>query len=279
MLQMASSGLSRLIELIEEDENLSEIDTLITSEPELVNAVNQVGDTPIAVTISNNGLKRKDIVKRLLNAKANPNAGDPGEPSLLAQAVFNQQDDVVTLLVEAKASVNVSGFFEQDILFHDVVKQGNAATVSSLLEAKAELNTQNINSHDHNDLGKTALHFAVAHGHKDVVSTLCNAKANLEVKDAFGNTPLLAAVDHFSKLSTKIIYILLEAKADTSARNKQGKSFAEIAVEKHKNKNQTLNQLVTRFSFKTTNTNKQDQDLRQDEGKPLANGNVCLGSR
>lgn len=72
-------------------------------------------------------------------------------------------------------------------------------------------NGANINHQDRN--GFSALHFAVKEQRFDVTEILINNKADLELKDSNGNTPLMDAIFN-SKGNYKIVALFIDAGAN-----------------------------------------------------------------
>ncbi len=72
-------------------------------------------------------------------------------------------------------------------------------------------NGANINHQDRN--GFSALHFAVKEQRFEASEILINRKADLEIKDSNGNTPLMDAIFN-SKGDYKIVTLLIDSDAD-----------------------------------------------------------------
>ena len=101
---------------------------------------------------------------------------------------------------------------------------GYADIVKTLIDEGAKVNVSN-------DYPVTALSCAVASGHSDIVLILIGAGADVNVlveKDHY-NTPLMVAT---MKGYINIVSILLDAGADPTIRNIHDKSAASIALEK-----------------------------------------------
>lgn len=74
--------------------------------------------------------------------------------------------------------------------------------------------------------GTTVLHLAVR-GPEDSLKALIKAKANPNVQDNFGNTPLILACKWESE---KKIRMLLRAGADFNIKNNVGESAADLCA-------------------------------------------------
>lgn len=96
-----------------------------------------------------------------------------------------------------------------------------------LIEADADLDIQTKND------GKTALHIAVKKGYP-ILSLFVKSKANLNIQDDKGNTPLFYAPD------LRIGLYLIENGADTTIQNNEGKTAIDsnYYLERHFEKNE-----------------------------------------
>lgn len=76
-------------------------------------------------------------------------------------------------------------------------------------------------------IGRTALHLAAIRGHTQIVRYLVNKAANKNSKDFDENTPLHHASEfgHFEV----IIFLIKEAFADATIKNKYGHGPSDIA--------------------------------------------------
>lgn len=104
------------------------------------------------------------------------------------------------------------------------------ARLKTLIESKAKLNFEEKNSR-----GLAALHIAVLRSNYDLISCLLEAKADINVKDDFGRTPLhLAALtkldDHYEGQKTAH---LLKLKANPNAVDNNGRTPLHLAIQDH----------------------------------------------
>jgi len=97
---------------------------------------------------------------------------------------------------------------------------GHLQCITLLIEAKCEVNRQ---SHDGQNL---ALHYAVDSG-QQCISTLLKSKANPNIGNVSGETPLFRAVRSDIKRNVNL-ELLLEGKADPNVVNRDGDSVVHI---------------------------------------------------
>lgn len=96
------------------------------------------------------------------------------------------------------------------------VRAGDLATLKILLA-----NGNDVNAADPVSGGRTALHWAVKEGKKDMIPVLLEAKANIEAKDRVGKTPLTLASEG---RDLDVVKMLVEKGADVNARDQIGGS-------------------------------------------------------
>ena len=123
-----------------------------------------------------------DVVRWLLQAKANLEAEGPGGQTALSIAVANGKLNVVQYLVkEAHANFDTKDSKDKTALMY-AARRGNLDILRCLLEAKANLEAKTV---DFGDLCSCDT---------SVVRCLLEAKVNLEGRDACGETLLHSAV-------------------------------------------------------------------------------------
>ena len=85
-----------------------------------------------------------------------------------------------------------------------------------------------VNERDYNNL--TALWYAAQEGRYEMARILIEHKADLEVKDKYGNTPLSKAVYWYKEVPDgKLIKLLVDAGADVNSENNYGVSPLGLA--------------------------------------------------
>lgn len=130
-------------------------------------------------------LEREDSIRTLLDNGASVNQADSSGRTLLANAAYSGNLDVVNLLISRKANMELVDSHGQTALTL-AARQGHTKVVNCLIGCDA-----NINHTDHD--GWTALRSAAWGGHSEVVSALLYAGAKVDCADADSRTALRAA--------------------------------------------------------------------------------------
>ncbi|CAB1455779.1 unnamed protein product [Pleuronectes platessa] len=138
-----------------------------------------------ASCIVQQALEREDSIRTLLDNGASVNQCDSSGRTLLANAAYSGNLDVVNLLISRGANMELEDNHGQTALTL-AARQGHTKVVNCLIGCEA-----NINHTDHD--GWTALRSAAWGGHSEVVSALLYAGAKVDCADADGRTALRAA--------------------------------------------------------------------------------------
>lgn len=161
-----------------------------------------------------------DIVQMLVTAKANVNCKEGGssERTLLFHAADRGCDNIVETLLAAGADVDhESGSKNTAIMV--AADNGHTNIIRLLIHAGANVDHTNM-------FERTAIIHAARHGHSKAVKTLVAAGANIDHKDKEGYTALMwASQNGYSD----VVKVLIEANADVSKRNHEKKSAIQIA--------------------------------------------------
>jgi hypothetical protein len=137
-------------------------------------------ETPLIAQVQ---LGESENVKRLLQAGADPNAATAGGERALLIAAKEGREDLVGLLADFKAEVNVR-YAQEKTALHWASQEGHLAAVQALLKAGADTEAKD------KDYGWTSLHQASVCGHPAVVQTLLERGANVAANDQRGETAL-----------------------------------------------------------------------------------------
>jgi ankyrin repeat protein len=172
-----------------------------------------------------------DAVAALLHAKAHANTSNDAGRTALSVACERGAPQCVKLLIRARAHVDgrassVDVAARDDTVLRPLMyacAAGNATSVKYLLKSKALVNSREPG------LGKTALIFAVARGHRDIIKLLVQFKGNVALQDYNHWTPLMHASVYDRK---DVVLDLLEAGADDAAVDAGGRNALALAYAK-----------------------------------------------
>ncbi|KKO99476.1 hypothetical protein THAR02_08415 [Trichoderma harzianum] len=182
------------------------------------------GTTPLAQA-ADGGYKA--VVKLLLEHGADPDAGRVKDLRPLAAAARNGHGAVVRLLLEGGAKLEPSeryGPYDEDLLFWASDRR-YGAVVKLLLDKGAELESKQNNGW----FTRTPLHYAVHIGYEAMVDQFLKKGANFDAEDDEGRTPLHCAIE---RGFDRIVRLLLDAGANPSLATKDRGPPIYLAAEK-----------------------------------------------
>lgn len=107
------------------------------------------------------------------------------------------------------------------------VEDGEYAAVRRLVEQGADIEVRDAN-------GNTPLNLAAAFGYLDITRYLIDHKANVDTRNAKGETPLISAVSKYGSNRDSIVRLLLEKDANPDIKDNNGKTAEMIATEKNR---------------------------------------------
>ena len=199
---------------LEEQAEIQRIQTMIQNSPDLINAPDGDGHTPLEKAAIHGWLK---VAAFLLDHGAEVNARG-------GAAVFDATDAgnraMVEFLLSRGANVNAKGNGGFTAL-QQAARHGFQAVAEVLLANHADVNVQDSG-------GATALCSAASSGQLKIVQMLLAAGANPNLKDGNGRTVLNFAV----KTSPEIFQALLAAGTNPNTENADGRTPLSYAVER-----------------------------------------------
>jgi ankyrin repeat protein len=186
-----------------------------------INAQNAQGGTPLHSAVTG---KHGDVVRLLLANQANPNLAlneksqNPGWTPLVTAI---SQDDVpmARLLLENGADPNVLYSRSGWTVLMQAVQKGSLELVEALVTAGAD-----VNARSEENTRATALYFATSINPTNaaaIVELLLKNKAEVNVADHNGHTPLIQAV---YRRNSEVVKLLVEHGADVNAMTREGES-------------------------------------------------------
>jgi uncharacterized protein len=177
-----------------------------------VNTPNTAGYTGLMAAAERG---RVDIVKLLLDHKADPNVAGRDAGTALMLAAENNQPEIVKLLLDRGADPNRQDHNGWTALLK-AAYQGNAKCIEILA------------SHTKQELDR-ALLVATLMERKDAVKVLLDNGAEVDFRASDGRTPLILAAGKGNK---EIVELLLQAGADASLTDQSGQTAQAVAAAK-----------------------------------------------
>jgi ankyrin repeat protein len=198
-----------------------------------VNAVSQLGRTPLIVASSAHGTA--SVVELLLAKGAAVNAADAvGVTPLIAAAAVDNAE-VARLLLAKGADVNVRARIGQAATaLIGAANNGNAPLMRLLLDRKADVKaisddrTGNVKNGPIAFGLVTALHMAVSSGEADAVRLMLSTEAAVDAQDVRGMTPLVWAVAT-DRPDPQIVGMLVAKGATASVKTRDGEDANDWA--------------------------------------------------
>ena len=190
-----------------------------------VNAHDKNGDTPLHAAITQSASN----TKTLLSYGANPNAQNKnGEAPLHVMRSYAFSEETVSLMLEAKADLELKTDAGLTVLMRAVKNRTNLAGVKDLIKAGARVDACDLS-------GRSVLHLACEQEQSaNLVRTLVEAGANPTARDFAGNTILHQVArqsrSYHQTEQLKLLETILELGVSPSFRNNMGQTPFDIAA-------------------------------------------------
>lgn len=187
-----------------------------------VRAIDAEGNTPLLVAMrSNTGI---DIIRTILEKRAEVNAQNKEGESALHIAVRNNQADSGALLLESGANIYLANARSETPLFLTFyARAGSQRTAREI--RMFMLNPAAMSARD--SLGNTVLHHATMWRIDSVIPAIVERGANTEAINISGETPLFIAV---KANAASTVRALLQAGASLTGRDSLGNTALHTAV-------------------------------------------------
>ncbi len=222
--------------------NLAIVKLLVNVGGADVNLSSSFGVTPL---IAASAAGHTDVVKFLIDNGANSTVSDNMGKDPLAYAALAENPEMVNILSKKnQTGINLPDSTGMTPLLH-AAQKGYTEQAKVLLKNGADPNYRIPSS------GLSPLAAAVAEGHDDIVQLLLQKyKADPDIPDAQGRTPLMYAIEHDQD---EAVRLLLKQKADVNATDNHGMTPLMYAVAKD-----NLNILNRLFRQKTIRLHQPD---------------------
>lgn len=162
-----------------ENGDLTRVQRCLQKNPGCVDNLDDNGDTPLVLVAAFGYL---DILKVLIEYKADVNVQNQCGSTALMAAASNCKTDSVNMLIEHNADVNRKDCDDRTALMCAAL-EGCVDIVNVLIDHNAGVDVQNYN-------GSTALLRAAISGHVDIIKRLIDQDADINVKNYNGRFPL-----------------------------------------------------------------------------------------
>ncbi len=197
-----------------EDQEIQHIQQMLQNSPDLINAPDGSGHTPLEKAAINGWIK---VAAFLLDHGADVNAG---RGSALNQAANAGNRAMVEFLLSRGADINAKAW-EGKTPLHTAAEEGFQAVTEVLLANKADVNALNRG-------GVTPLFLAASAGREKIVQMLLAAGAKVNLKDDKGRTVL----DYAMRNSPEIFQALLDAGTNPNTEDSSGRTPLSYAAER-----------------------------------------------
>lgn len=206
----------------------------------------------------------KKYVKLLLENGADVNAKGVHGITALSYAVGGGHKEIVDLLLEHGANVNGGIYRSKRTVLMLAIKKSHTDVAESLLNANAEVNTQDT-------YGWTALMNAVENSNSKIAKMILNKGADANIKNNNGSTALMMAAGSGNQ---EIAEMILNKGADTNVTNNNGWTALMMAVQ---NGDQKTAELLLEYDAKLNKYNHSDKtvlDIAQEQQKSTKMDNI-----
>lgn len=128
--------------------------------------------------------------------------------------------------------------------FHCAVITNNRSLVEKIISRESRL----VHKASEDEYGMLPLHYAVLHGHSDMVDYLLKNNAQVNGVNLYGNTPLhMTSWLTDRKVAKKIISILVDKGAQLNAQNRDGNTLLHLLV--YNNNQDLINYMKNQYSL------------------------------
>jgi Ankyrin repeats (3 copies) len=193
-------------DLLDALENLDEekIKTLIQDHPELITETITGRENLFQILVLDNNieavkllLRINVITKEMLNSKVDYDS------TLLYQTVKNGHQEMAKILLDAGVNeANKHDSCDHAHIIHLAAKKG----LTEIVEKLVNKYNNGIDFPDKNNSNKTPLHYAAEYGHEDLVRSLVQKNADVNLQSKYGKTPVqLARMNNHHSIANYLV--------------------------------------------------------------------------
>ena len=224
-----------------------------------VNAQNKIGWTALMMACRNsNTVSSNNVVKLLLDSKADPNITSNWTPLMLSSKYSNSESNIETIKLLLKYNANINTQSEDGCTALILASKysnstSNIETIKLLLENGANVNLQDKN-------GLTALmhvYESVTKDHK-IIELLLKYTTDIDIKNNKGHTILMHICNNSKYIKYYKIKTLLESGANINFQNNNGNTSLMYACS---------NSMITREIIKLLLDNNANINAQDKNGK------------
>ncbi|KAF6027626.1 MIB1 [Bugula neritina] len=188
-----------------------------------LNARNKRRQTPLHIGVNKGHMS---VVKTLLEVGCHPSLQDAEGDTPLHDTISKKRDDMLSVLLDYNADVTITNNNGFNAIHHAALR-GNPSAMRTILTKCTRKWVVN----EKKDDGYTALHLASLNNHVEVADLLVKVgEANVNVQNINLQTPLHLAVE---RLHTQIVRLLVKKKANLNIADKDGDTPLHEALRNH----------------------------------------------
>lgn len=187
---------------------LAKVKALIEKNPGLLEAKDVQENTPLTLAAYND---QKEVVGLLIEKGANVNSLNKYGYTPLHYSILQRHIDVASMLIKAGADTDIPNVWGNTPL-HTCAGRNFLREAKFLIENNADIDTKNF-------IGETPLFAAVKFGHEDMILLLIKNGADVNARDKAGRTAVFATADGNS---SKILELLIDQGAKIDITDKFG---------------------------------------------------------
>lgn len=195
-----------------------------------INLIDKNKQSPLLIAAEN---ADEDMIKLLIENGADVDVRNMQDETAMVIAVKNARNleldkinNVVKILLENGADADIQDFKEETVLHLAVANIGKQEIVKMLLE-------ENVNVNLKNEWDRTALHEAIKNSfdsyHEEIIKLLLDNGADVKTKDYEGRTVLIDAVP---RQDIEIIKLIISKGADINAKSNNGLTALNSSIDR-----------------------------------------------